>query len=672
LQARNAIIQADLVDTGGANRNELWAAFAKRGMGVSATSPASSTTTNLHEAFDVPDSLRFTPATGFVSSGGVGGPFSVTSQIFSLTNTGTASLDWTLGNIASWLNASPTGGTLATGTTTTVTFSLNAAASNLVAGTYSATPVFTNTTSGVRQTLTFNLTVLGAPVITTPPASATVVAGGSTNFSASVIGLPVLAYQWRLNGTNILNATNLTLALTGITTNQAGNYTFFVSNNLGAATSSVAVLTVLIPPPNDFCSGATVISVTNYTSTQTTVTATSTGDPLPNCVSTFFGKGVWYAFTPVVSGTMQVDTVGSSFDTVLGIYSGTCGALTQVGCNDDSGGTLLSRTTNAVTGGTTYFILAGGWNGDAGSLTLHMIYTTTNALPPTNDVCSTAIVIAANGYTNSQSTAGATSTGDPVPDCIGAFGKGVWYVFTPGNDGTLVADTIGSSFDTGLGIYTGSCGALTQAGCDDDSGGSATSKITLPVSGGTTCYILAGGYGGVSGTLQLHLNFSTGGSPPVIVLDPAGQVVPVGGTATFSVSATGAAPVNYFWQRDGVVIPDATATSYSVTNAQLADSGVAFSCLVTNASGSALSANAYLTVDPSLVIALTGATLDGSGQIQFQINGQPGDVYRVQSSTDLLGGWQTLASVTNISGTVTFTDTVGTDPGGRFYRCVMP
>ena len=42
LQARDAILQADLVDNGGANRAELWAAFAKRGMGVSATSPASS------------------------------------------------------------------------------------------------------------------------------------------------------------------------------------------------------------------------------------------------------------------------------------------------------------------------------------------------------------------------------------------------------------------------------------------------------------------------------------------------------------------------------------------------------------------------------------------------------------------------------------------------------
>src|SRR5262249_23053663 len=44
LQARDAILQADLVDNGGANLNDLWAAFAKRGMGFSATNPAASTT----------------------------------------------------------------------------------------------------------------------------------------------------------------------------------------------------------------------------------------------------------------------------------------------------------------------------------------------------------------------------------------------------------------------------------------------------------------------------------------------------------------------------------------------------------------------------------------------------------------------------------------------------
>ncbi len=54
LQARDAIFLADQVNNGGANFAELWRAFAKRGMGVSATSPDSSTTSGVHEAFDVP------------------------------------------------------------------------------------------------------------------------------------------------------------------------------------------------------------------------------------------------------------------------------------------------------------------------------------------------------------------------------------------------------------------------------------------------------------------------------------------------------------------------------------------------------------------------------------------------------------------------------------------
>ena len=54
LQARDAILQADQVDNGGADLTELWAAFAKRGMGFSATSPSSSTTTGLYEAYDIP------------------------------------------------------------------------------------------------------------------------------------------------------------------------------------------------------------------------------------------------------------------------------------------------------------------------------------------------------------------------------------------------------------------------------------------------------------------------------------------------------------------------------------------------------------------------------------------------------------------------------------------
>jgi hypothetical protein len=49
LQARDAILQADLLDSGGANQKELWNAFAKRGMGVLATCPVSFTTVGVQE-----------------------------------------------------------------------------------------------------------------------------------------------------------------------------------------------------------------------------------------------------------------------------------------------------------------------------------------------------------------------------------------------------------------------------------------------------------------------------------------------------------------------------------------------------------------------------------------------------------------------------------------------
>ena len=74
VQARDAILQADLVNNNGANLPELWAAFAKRGLGFNATSPSSSTTAGVRESFDLPDDLRIRPVS-FTSKGPVGGPF---------------------------------------------------------------------------------------------------------------------------------------------------------------------------------------------------------------------------------------------------------------------------------------------------------------------------------------------------------------------------------------------------------------------------------------------------------------------------------------------------------------------------------------------------------------------------------------------------------------------
>jgi hypothetical protein len=92
--------------------------------------------------------LALIPAAGFVSGGPAGGPFNLTSQNYVLTNTGEAPVNWNLLNTSLWLNASLTGGTLAPAGQTSITMSLNNTASNLTAGVYDATVLFTNLSSG--------------------------------------------------------------------------------------------------------------------------------------------------------------------------------------------------------------------------------------------------------------------------------------------------------------------------------------------------------------------------------------------------------------------------------------------------------------------------------------------------------------------------------------------
>ena len=126
-----------------------------------------------------PEALQITPPTGFTSMGGFGGPFTITSQNYSLTNTGANSLTWNLANTSAWLNVSSTGGTLIPGgPVATLTVSLNAAASNLVVGTYNATMWFTNLNDNVGQGRQFTLSVISAPVITLQPSNQVVLQRG--------------------------------------------------------------------------------------------------------------------------------------------------------------------------------------------------------------------------------------------------------------------------------------------------------------------------------------------------------------------------------------------------------------------------------------------------------------------------------------------------------------
>ncbi len=82
---------------------------------------------------------------------------------------------------------------------------------------------------------------------------------------------------------------------------------------------------------------------------------------------------------------------------------------------------------------------------------------------------------------------------------------------------------------------------------------------------------------------------------PAVAQGPADQLISAGQPVTFTVRASGAAPLSYQWQRDGQDIPGATAATYKFTTSA-ADDGAHFRAVVTNAAGSATSLAATLRV----------------------------------------------------------------------------
>ncbi len=89
---------------------------------------------------------------------------------------------------------------------------------------------------------------------------------------------------------------------------------------------------------------------------------------------------------------------------------------------------------------------------------------------------------------------------------------------------------------------------------------------------------------------------STSTTAPQITAQPANQTVTVGQTATFSVAATGTAPLRHQWRKSGTAIAGANGSSYTTPATVSADNGSSFTVVVTNAAGSMTSGAATLMV----------------------------------------------------------------------------
>ncbi len=293
-----------------------------------------------------------------------------------------------------------------------------------------------------------------------------------------------------------------------------------MTRRIPVATLLVAMLAVPAATQSDTCAGATPIS--NGLTSGTTIGATT--DPVTGSCGSM-GNEVWYSYqatcTGIATASLCAPGASADYDTAIAAFSGTCGALTQLACNDDSCGTL-SSVSFFVTSGQTYLIAVGGFSGATGNFTIDVTCPTA----PANDDCATALPIG-NGVT-AGSNLGATTSAQ-LGGCA-TIGSDVWYSYVAPCTGLVLVTTCSgggsADYDTTLTAFAGACGALSEVACNDDTC-SLQSEISFPATAGQTFFISVGGYAGAGAPLQGNFSLDVT-CTPAPTNDVCATAIPIG------------------------------------------------------------------------------------------------------------------------------------------------
>lgn len=295
------------------------------------------------------------------------------------------------------------------------------------------------------------------------------------------------------------------------------DFAFCVSQTLshpGACEQALA-------PVNDTCANALNIGCGGTFVEQDNLFATtSVNDPLFTCRSGGSAQGfgtLWYRFTAVAS-TARISLCGNEAgDTLLGVYSGACGTLTQIGCNDDYCAFKSQICVSGLIVGQTYRIQMASYDNAS-----RRDYTITVLCPcpagPANDDCGGAIALPTPTNTTPALVAGTTLNATPEVSTVPVCGfslvstQGVWYRVT-GNGRMYTASLCGSSYDSKISVFCGPCGQLICVASNDDDCG-LQSEVDWCSANGETYYILVHGFNGAVGTFNLRVSTASTACAP--------------------------------------------------------------------------------------------------------------------------------------------------------------
>jgi len=160
-------------------------------------------------------------------------------------------------------------------------------------------------------------------------------------------------------------------------------------------------------------------------------------------------------------------------------------------------------------------------------------------------------------------------------------------------------------------------------------------------------------------------------SAPAITTQPTSVTVTPNSAASFSVTATGAAPLTYQWRKNAGAIAGATSSTYAITSAQAGDAGT-YDVVVSNPKGSARSNGATLTVSaalsaPVITTQPSGKSVTAGSSATFTVaaSGNPAPTYQWQRNNG--GGWNPVSGATSASYSLSGAQV--SDNGAQF-RCV--
>jgi hypothetical protein len=386
------------------------------------------------------------------------------------------------------------------------------------------------------------------PGILVQPQSGNVTAGFSTVFSVTAAGSPPLGYQWRFNGNSIAGGTASLLALTNVQAGQAGSYLVIVTNLLGSATSSVAVLTVSSAPP---CVG-----------------------PPVGLISWWPGEG------------NANDALGANNGAVQGGTTFAPGMVGQAFSFDPASGTVIVPDSSSLE--LTSQLTIEAWINARSASTDQAIVSKVGGAAGNNGY---QFMLSGNTFLGQFNSPGQAWPSARVISS-GVISTGVWTHLAWTYDQATMRLYLNGQL-----VATNAVGAKAIV----------SSSSTLRISGDDNNHVYFDGmidepsvYSRALSASEIAAIYNAGNAgkcapAPSIPTPPQSQTIECSSNVSFTVTATGLPPLAYRWYFESNPIPGATNILLTLTNVGFAQAG-SYSVVITNGYGSITGGPAVLTV----------------------------------------------------------------------------